>query len=559
MSRLLEILGRGLEVDTAGLIKDWLYTVVNKENSGGPEIWRQVDETDRAGQAETIAQRDFREIVDLIAAGKTGPAEEKLRFFLFEDPGSVEGRMAAAAISLGRDDVEGAVESLRSVYMRQPGNTMGLYALGHCCERLGREAEAVEYYQDCLKYGRELELPQYRLAAIYFKQGRLGDTTAEYERICTEKPGDITSLVTLGHLYLAGRRWQEAIEAFNNAILMHPDNFRAEQGEQEADYVVQQGAAEESVRWFEAAVKDNDEDAEAHMRLAELLGAVGDDTEAVAHYKRALEIEPNSLVGVIKLATHHLRNRRGHAAAEEFTRAVEINEQVVEAYQGLARAQSLAGDAKEAVNTVSLGAAIHQNSILLFTHAAILQVESESGGELAGSGKGIAELAAKAIGAHEKRLAESPANPEVLHRYALLLAGAGRGADAVRALEAALRINPAYHRARCTLVALLCEGVSAESALAYLVGERPPGRDVVDLHYRTAILYCNKSRFVGALGQVQSSLQKNLADLDPTSNLSVVLQNLGLLDRAALAWQCLCDTTDRAGRESTGGQAPNSG
>ena len=82
--------------------------------------------------------------------------------------------MAAAALCLRENHLKEAMEELNSVYMRQPSNTLALYVLGHCFERMGHQAQAVEFYQDCLKFKDYLQLPAQRLGAIYFKDGRLG-------------------------------------------------------------------------------------------------------------------------------------------------------------------------------------------------------------------------------------------------------------------------------------------------------------------------------------------------------------------------------------------------
>ena len=62
-------------------------------------------------------------------------------------------RYAEAFLGYARHTMgfEKAIEELNSVYMREPTNTLALYALGNCYERLGREAEAIEFYQDALK------------------------------------------------------------------------------------------------------------------------------------------------------------------------------------------------------------------------------------------------------------------------------------------------------------------------------------------------------------------------------------------------------------------------
>ena len=212
MSKLLEIFGKAITVDLADLIWHWLNAVSQHDDA----------END-------VRQTDFNEIVELLGDRNLELAEEKLDFYLFENPDCQKGRMAAVAIQLQKKDMDKVTELLEAVYRQHPSNTIALYTLGYCHERLGHEEQALEFYQDCLKFQRHLRLPRQRLAAIYFKNAHVEKTTQQYEQLICEYPDDISALVVLGHLYLAGGRFSEGIEAFNNSILMHPDNFRAGQ------------------------------------------------------------------------------------------------------------------------------------------------------------------------------------------------------------------------------------------------------------------------------------------------------------------------------------------
>ena len=49
---------------------------------------------------------------------------------------------------------------------------------------------------------------------------------------------------------------------------------------------------------------------------------------------------------------------------------------------------------------------------------------------------------------------------------------------------------------------------------------------------------------------LERHMEKNYAGEGTTDNISVILQNLGLLDRSIEMWDSLYETTDRAGSES---------
>ena len=287
-----------MTVDTAELIWHWLNAV-------------QLTEDD----SESAQAQPLNKVIELMNDRRTEAAEEQLRLYLFDNPSCVKGRMAAAAIWLDKNQIPDAVEELNSVYLRQPNNTMALYALGHCYERLGKESQAVEFYQDCLKFKNYLQLPRQRLAAIYFKNGQLEKTICEYELLMDEYPDDISTLVTLGYLYIANGRFDSAVETFNTAILVHPDNLYTDGDD--IDQLIANGQFYEAKQQLEDLLHNQSDRADLILKHADVLSMLGITEEAVAQYEKALHICPDFLEAAIKLGTQYLQMHAGRLAAQK--------------------------------------------------------------------------------------------------------------------------------------------------------------------------------------------------------------------------------------------------
>ncbi len=528
MSRLLEIFGRAITVDTAELIQHWLNAV------GLP-----------AGGSESGKYRRLGGAVELIGEMKLDAAAEQLRMHLFENPSCTYGRLAAAAICLHNSQLQHAINELDSVYLRQPTNTMALYALGHCYERLGKEAQAVEFYQDCLKFKRYLELPAQRLAAVYFKNGQLERAIQQYELLQNEYPDDISTLITLGHLYMVTDRNTHAVETFNRAILMHPDNFHAQ--DDEADQLIADGELYEAIEQIEDMLRTEPERIDLLMRRADVLRMLGATADAVSQYEEAVRLCPDFLEATIKLGTQYLQMDQDQLAAEQFNRAVEINDQIVDAYIGLAGSQKLAGATSEALGTLSLAAAIQPNSSLLFAETASLRFKAGLGENLASDTKGDpGALTQAVIGAHCQQVAQRPQSADLHYRFGLLMLNVGRIADAAKSFQTALEINSVYTRARSKLAVCLLEMDRKREALDCLPGRECLDKDTLELHYKTALLYCNRLKFASSLINLERQFESNFACSDATDNISIILQNLGLLDRVTATWDSLTDTAKQA-------------
>ncbi len=527
MSQLLEILGRAITIDTADLIWHWLNAVGLPADDDG-----------------SVRYEYLHKAMELISDSKLDTAAEQLRLYLFENPTCTYGRLAAATICLHDAQLEQAVKELNSVYLRKPSNTMALYALGHCYERLGKESQAIEFYQDCLKFKRYLQLPAQRLAAIYFKNGQLEKTIQQYELLKGEYPDDISTLVTLGHLYIAAGRYMQAADTFNTAILMHPDNFNPH--DEVTDRLIADGQHYDALEKIDEELQAEPNRIDLMIKRADVFRMLGATNDAVTQYEEALRMCPEFLEATIKLGTQYLQLEQDQAAAELFNKAVEINDKIIDAYMGLATSQKLAGCTEDALGTLSLAAAIQPNSTLLFTETAILRFKAGlSKDMLADDEDYSAALAGAVIAAHCQELVHRPQNPDLHYRLGILMMNSGRIIDAINSFQSALEINPSFTRARSKLAICLYEADRKTQALDQISHPACMDKDTLELHYKTALLYCDRVKFASSLINLEHYLEGNYASSDATVNISIILQNLGLLDRVTAMWDNLTDTASR--------------
>jgi len=533
MNRLLEILGRAITVDVAELIWHWLDELCH-----------------RSADTESAQYRHFLKILELVAAAKTDSAEEQLGLYLFENPSCARGKMASAALYLQKGCIESALEQLNDVYRSQPSNTMALYAIGHCLERLGEEDKSIHFYQDCLKFKSYLQLPRERIAAIHFKNGRLEKTISEYEVLKKESPGDISTMLLLGHLYMAVGDHDRAIETFNTAILIHPDNF--DSTADDIGMLLAEGQSDQALRLVEEKLEAEPGRTDLMLKRADILSEMGADQDAIEQYRQLIQLCPDFLEATIKLGTLYLQMHELRQAARQFNQAVEINDRVIDAYIGLAAAEKLAGRVSDAAGILSLAAAIQPNSSLLFAETAQLQFRAIMQDQPPSHWQGEQHqpqdenLLEAVIRAHQAQISARAQNPELHYRLGVLLTSIGRLTDAAEAFHNALTINPTYTRAAAKLAICLYETGRPDQALALLAPPIVLDKRTLDLHYKTALLYCDRIRFASSLINLQNQMRAAFTAPDAAPNISVILQNMGLLDRAEAMWDSLTETANHA-------------
>jgi tetratricopeptide (TPR) repeat protein len=528
MSQLLEILGRAITIDTTELIWHWLNAVIPP-----------IDENN----SKYI---QLNKAIELLGCQKSKAAADQTRIYLFENPSCSYGKLLSAAISIQNNQLNDAINELNSVYAREPNNTMALYTLGYCHERLGREDKAVEYYQDCLKFKKYLQLPAQRLAAVYFKNNQIEKTIEQYQLLKNEYPDDISSLITLGHLYINAGKFTEAIEIFNQAILMHPDNYFSQ--DEETEQLISEENYYDALERIEDLLQDNPYRADLIMKHGDILRMMGSTTEAISLYEQAVRLCPDLLEAAIKLGTQYLQNQQEELAAEQFNRAFELNDNIVDAYIGLAISQRFAGNEDDALATLSLASSIAPNSSLLFSELAAIhfKLSLNNCDSFSYNNNILDDIAKSVINAHRQHIAHRPQNPDLYYRLGILMMNINRFHDAIECFENALNINPLFSRVRSKMSICLLQVGKKSEALDCISKLFVYDKETLELHYKTSLLYCDKIKFASSLLNLEHQLEKSYACPEASVNISIILQNLGLLDRTIAMWDSLIDTASFA-------------
>jgi tetratricopeptide (TPR) repeat protein len=234
-------------------------------------------------------------------------------------------------------------------------------------------------------------------------------------------------------------------------------------------------------------------------------------------------------------------------AARQFNRAIEINDKIVDAYLGLAAAHKLAGRTEEAIGTLALASAIQPNSTFLFAETAKLILKAALEADILTLPDGVTNYDEAIYLAHQRHLAACPNNPDLHYRLGLLRMNISKFDEAVELFSAALRINPTFRRAAVNLAVCLNETGRQAEALEQIMPTPAYDPATLELYYQTALLYANRVKFASSLLNLRRQIESNLAtDLDPGTNISIVLQNLGMCDTVGLTWENLCETAAHA-------------
>jgi tetratricopeptide (TPR) repeat protein len=131
---------------------------------------------------------------------------------------------------------------------------------------------------------------------------------------------------------------------------------------------------------------------------------------------------------------------------------------------------------------------------------------------------------------HSRILKRNPLNPQLHYQLGTLLVSVGRLHQAIELFGKTLELNPTFSTARNKLAICLYETDEKALALENLNLPEYLQPDLLDLHYRVALLYCDKVKFASSLLNLEQWLKETLSSTDAAVNVSIVLQNLGLIE-----------------------------
>ena len=527
MSKLLEIFGKGITVNTAEVIWHWLSRTLSQEEP--------------SAHTESLFK-----ILDHLANREIVQSEEKTRAYLSEFPDCILGRMAAAAGCLMQNELKETLKQVQSVYWRQPSNTMALYVMGYCHERLGQIEQAVEFYQDCVKFKSYLQLPRQRMAAIYLKEGRIDRAVREYEILTSEHPDDISAIILLGYLYLASHKLSQAVDTFNLGIISHPDNFMDSQRDDEIQSLIDSGMYEQALETIKFTIEQMGPSQDLLIRMGDLYSQWERLDEAIVCYEHAIQVQPDSLEATIKLGTHYLRYQRFSLAAEQFNRASEINDQILDAYMGLALAQKLSDEQEQAMQTLSLASSIHKNSVLLYSEAATLQFQSvldEKNNTNTQSDKKPVSVD-DVIRAYQQQIEMHKKSSDTHYKYGILMMGENNLPVAISALQNAISLNPSNYRALYKLIISIYDNCQKQKAIELLSEPDLTGASMFEQYYQMTMLYADKNEFANALKRLNViNATGSYKSVEVRADIEDMLETLGVIDRSAINWERINETS----------------
>ena len=189
-----------------------------------------------------------------------------------------------------------------------------------------------------------------------------------------------------------------------------------------------QGKTPDAIAQFRRAIEIKPDYAEAHYNLAIVLDRQGKPDEAIDNYQKALEINPDFAAAHNNLGTALLNQGRLEEASEHYHQALDKDPAFAEAHSNLGFLLTKQGGTAEAIEEYRKAIELNPNCAEFYNNLGNLLAAQRRADE--------------AIGQFQKALEVEPDNAKVRYNLANILSAQGRWDEAIEHYQQALKQMP---------------------------------------------------------------------------------------------------------------------
>lgn len=231
----------------------------------------------------------------LLRQGKTEEAAKELDFVRLRDPENTAMLQGLAELSLAKGDAEGAVKQLMKAAGIDPRNPIYLAKAGRIELERGRKAEGQALLQKALDADPADPTTFTILTASLMADADTAGAEKVFRTRADYLPDDAEAQATHGQMLALLGQWEAASQRYERALALDPQDvgFQVEYARclQRLD-----GRQAEALAVLETARGLQSGRADIYFALGDTLRALGRKTEAIAAYRRFLDLEKANAV-----------------------------------------------------------------------------------------------------------------------------------------------------------------------------------------------------------------------------------------------------------------------
>ncbi len=372
--------------------------------------------------------------------------------------------------------------------------------LGTMYDRLQESERAFAVFQKGLSLDRNNPVLHFNYGLALDSKGKFEDAVREYEAALRSRPGWVEALNNLGIIRLKQGRHTDALDVFNRILNIDP--FNAEARNNIGVVLADQGKYNEAIKYYRQAIEAEPKYVKAVVNLEHALEAIGHPGDALIELEKLVKLVPDSSEVRIKLAALYLKLQRYPETLEQATRALEWNQDNIQALRIQGAAYRAIGKNAEAQACFEKILAIDPGNFAFYLDLADLHFQR----------KEYQEAEARILAF----LRRKPQDRNAKMMLGRLYAETGNKAHAITIFEELIRDNPQDVEALAALAELhkksgdIEKAVRTADTLINLQGKRATSEDLSNLN-KSLELYEEAVRSYSA--SLQDIWERNLQAL----------------------------------------------
>lgn len=211
------------------------------------------------------------------------------------------------------------------------------FALGRVTEA-SKPADAAAAFAEAAKLHPKDPKPHFYAGTLLEKQKDYAGAERELQQALALEPANAETVAALANLYMETRRLEQAEAMIRKYLQFEPRDATAHL--QLGRVLAAEGKGDAAAAEYQAAQQIAPQDPQVHSEMAQMYYNAGKFQQAAAEYEALLPQSPNDARLYFRTGDALLRARDFRRAQAALLKAVQLNPDLVEAYEGLALAAS---------------------------------------------------------------------------------------------------------------------------------------------------------------------------------------------------------------------------
>jgi superkiller protein 3 len=396
-------------------------------------------------------------------------------------PALASSALTKAKLALSKHDLNSAEALIWEVLNAQPNNAQALFLLGVVRGEQQRFAEAETLFQRVVQIDPKFAEAHLNLGKVYLSENKLPEATEQYHQAEELAPHNIEVRVTLARLYAANGQFRSAMTSLeaipparlpeeaipvkvgcmlalgrqSEAMKLAAEASNPAVKLASAEVFVTSNLPKEALKLLDsAAASGRRPPARFYFVKARALDETGDETGAVENFKKAIALAPNSEEFLLALAERYARHNNHVAAFDVLKGAYKLDPNSPKVLRPLIVEASFAGKTPEVQDAAEqLSKSDDPQDLFVSADVFLTTVRQD-----------------EAVPLLEKYLAKVPNDPRAWVGLGVGYEDQKRFADAQKAFEKAIEVDPKFADAEYQLGVLI--SLTGNSALAMQHYER---------------------------------------------------------------------------------------